>query len=150
MSFSPPKQVFLALIAVSWADGRLSATERAGLVSAAEAAGLPADDLAEVRAAIGVQTGLDGFDPSALSTRTRIVTYALALWLARLDGIVTTEEHESLRSLGDKLALDKLARERASSIAFDVAMLPEGTRPGRYDFAALDAHLTARMPQLGA
>lgn len=148
MSFAPPKQVFLALIAVSWADGRFSATERAGLLQAAEAAALPVDDIMEVQEAMQAPRDLSGFDPSNLSPRSRFLTYALALWLARLDGIVTSGEHETLRSLGDILGLERMDRERASSIALDVYLLPGEARPSRYDFAALDRVITQRMPQL--
>ena len=79
-----------------------------------------------------------------------MLAYALASWLAQLDGITSTDESETLGKLGDALALDKPLRLRAAAAANDIACLPEGGRPERYDFVKLAARLRERLPQIGA
>ena len=38
-----------------------------------------------------------------MTTWERLVTYALASWLAQIDGVVSTEEHTTLIALGERL-----------------------------------------------
>lgn len=150
MSIQLKRESFLAIAAVGWADGRMSREEAAGLVRAAQASGLEGEDLAAVEAA-AKQGGasLASFDPSGLSDAERALTYAIASWLARVDGVVDPSEREALKQLGGVLGLpaDRLAF--AASAAFDVSVLPGGHRPEKYDFAALVAQLRKKLPLLG-
>ncbi|HEY8074311.1 MAG TPA: hypothetical protein VIF62_09380, partial [Labilithrix sp.] len=59
-----------------------------------------------------------------------------------------TSEHTTLVALGDRLGLDPALRKRAAVAANDIACLPEGGRPERYDFQKLAARLHERMPQV--
>jgi uncharacterized membrane protein YebE (DUF533 family) len=147
MSTRLPKQSFLALAAVAWADGRYQKNEGAALLRAAREHGIGGEDLTSLEAATKSRASLEDFDPASLSEWERVLTYALAAWIALLDGIVSTEEHESLRALGKRLDLTTAVRERASAAAFDISVLPDG-RPDKYDFAKLVARLQERMPQL--
>jgi len=147
MSIKLPKQAFLALAAVAWADGRYQRNEGAALLRAAKECGVEGDDLAAVEASTKVQVEMSSFEPGEMSEWEQVLTYALAAWLAQLDGIVSTEEHASLRTLGTRLDLAPPLRERAAAAAFDIAVLPDG-RPDRYDFTKLVARLHERMPQL--
>jgi uncharacterized membrane protein YebE (DUF533 family) len=146
MSKLIPKQVFLGLAALGWADGRLDPREGQALLHAAKNSGLEGDDLTAVEKATKEKVDIASFEAGELTEWEKVLTYAIASWLARLDGVVTTEEHQTLAKLGDQLNLAKPLRERASAVAFDVAMLPEGNRPEKYDFAALVEKLKARMP----
>ena len=75
----------------------------------------------------------------------RLLTYGLATWLARLDGVTHATEIESLRALeGGEVTQFKL--KSAASAAFDVAMQPEGRRPEKYDFGAFETILRQRLP----
>ena len=62
--------------------------------------------------------------------------------------------HEDLRLQGfikKKLAFGELDDHKlgvAEACAFDVAMLPEGRRPDRFDFAALEKALRERFPKM--
>jgi len=141
-----PKQSFLALAAVGWADGRLSAVERTGLGRAAKECGVAGDDLAEVEAALKTKTDLSGFVPGDMTDWQRLVTYALGTWLARLDGVMSTDEHESLLELGKRLDLDKKICERASVAAFDISVLKDQGRPDKFDFVKLEERLREKLP----
>lgn len=143
-----PKQAFLALAAVGWADGRISKNERAGLTRAAQSCGLEGADLAEIEAALEKKTDLAGFVPGDMTDWQRVVTYALAAWLARIDGVMSTDEHQSLLELGKRLDVDKKVCERASVAAFDISVLPEGGRPDKFDFVKLEERLREKLPGL--
>lgn len=140
------KRSFLALAAIGWADGAMQRIEQAGLLRAAKAASLPEAELAEVERATKEKATLDAVDLSGMTEWEQIQTYALASWFASLDGVVSTSEHSLLVDLGNKLGLDEKLRKRAQSAAFDVACLPDGGRPEKYDFVKLSARLAERLP----
>ncbi len=139
---------FLALAAIGWADGSLQRIEREGLVRAAKECGIGGDDLLLLEKAAREHRTLEGVDLGGLSRWEQVLTYALASWFAALDGVVSTSEHETLVRVGDSLRLDPLLRVRATAAANDIACLPGGGRPDRYDFVKLAARLRERLPQL--
>lgn len=143
-----PKQSFLALAAIGWADGSLQSIEAKGLLRAAGEAGLTGDDFAAIEHAVTNKTTLDGIDVSGLSPWEQVLTYALAAWLAQLDGVVSTSEKGPLTDLGERLGLALPLRVRAAAAANDIACLPGGGRPERYDFQKLGARLKEKLPQV--
>ena len=149
MSIKLPRQSFLALAAVAWADGSFQKNEGAALLRAAKECGLEGEDLDAVTAATKKRAEIESVKLDDLTEWEKVQTYALASWMALLDGIVSTEEHKSLRELGAQLGLAAPLRERASAAAFDISVLPDG-RPDKYDFAKLVARLHERMPQLAS
>jgi uncharacterized membrane protein YebE (DUF533 family) len=150
MTIKLPAQSFVALAAVGWADGSLRRSEVTALVDAARKLGLEGADLAAVEQSTKSPVLLDAFEPGTMTVWECIVTYALATWLARLDGVQSSDESALLRRLGDRLGLDDGLRQRASGAALDISALPEGGRPDRYDFVKLIARLHERLPQFPA
>ena len=148
MSIELPKNSFIALSAVAWADGRMSRDEATGLTRAAETSGLTGDDLASVEKATKESVSLDDFDADALDDWQKAVTFALASWLARVDGITNAEEHQSLVDLGERLGLTKDKLGLAASAAFDIAMEKGGHKAEKYDFDKLVAKLREKLPSL--
>lgn len=149
MSNQLPPESFVALAAVAWADGRMSKDEATGLVLAAKHHGLDGDALASIERAVKEKVAIDAFDPTGLSSWQRLVTYGLATWLSRLDGLQGGAEIGSLKQLAAKLQSDEVTAfklQSAASAAFDVAMQPEGRRPERYDFATFESTLRTRLP----
>jgi hypothetical protein len=147
-TFTLPKQSFLALAAIGWADGSLQRIEATGLLRAAKECGITGDDLADIERASKSRVTLDSESVGGLSQWEQVLTYALASWFASLDGIASTDERETLVKLGDALGLDAPLRIRAAAAANDIACLPEGGRPERYDFVKLVARLRERLPQV--
>ncbi|HEX4515676.1 MAG TPA: hypothetical protein VGH87_01795 [Polyangiaceae bacterium] len=143
-----PKESYLALVAVGWVDKQLQRVEVTGLMRAAKEAGLPAQDLSAIEAATKAPMDLGALDFSALGPWEQVLTYALAAWIAQVDGVVSTSESDMLAELGTKLGLAEPLRKRAAVAANDIACLPEGGRPDKYDFEKLIARLKERMPQL--
>jgi hypothetical protein len=96
-----PKEAFLALAALGWADGELDENEGIALLRAARSSGIEGDDLAQIEAATRENTSLGALPISRMTRGDRTLTYALAVWLVRLDGVVTPEEKTSLRDPGE-------------------------------------------------
>ena len=143
-----PKQSFLALAALGWVDGSLQRNEATGLLRAAREAGVAGEDYAEVERATTTKIELAAVDASSLSEKDRLLTYALAAWLAQLDGVVSPSESQTMANLGDQFGLPEAVRKRAAAAANDVACLPGGGRPERYDFQKLADRLRERLPQV--
>lgn len=148
MSFALPKQSFLALAAIGWVDGSLQRIEAEGLLRAAKEGGLSEADVAEIQSATKAKQELSAIDVSGFGKWEQVLTYALGAWFAQVDGVVSTSEHETLVQLGNKLGLDEALRKRAAAAAYDIACLPEGGKPSKYDFTKLVARLKEKLPQV--
>ena len=142
------RDVFIALAAIGWADGELDAEEADGIVRAALEAGLEIDDIAAIEEATKKRCDLTTLDRSKLSVLERTFVYATAIWLARLDGHVDPAEREALRKLGDLLNMPDRVRTQASAAALEIAQLPSGDRPARYDFKRLRQRVEERLSEL--
>ncbi len=148
MALSLPKDALLALAAVGWADGNLDRDEAAALLRVAREAGLTPAELLEIEAATKMPLAIADVTTVRLGRADRVLTYALGTWLARLDGVVTPEERDSLVLLGDRLGLPDGMRTRASAAAFEIAEASD--RPERYDFAALEARIRQKLGDVEA
>ena len=148
MALTLPKESFVAIAAVGWADGWMKKTESEGLLRAAKACGVDGDSLGEVESAVKNGASLDELDVSTLNGWQRALTYAIATWLARLDGVVNAGELAHLKDLGSALDLPQQKLDAAASAAFDIACLPGGHRPEKYDFDALATRLREKLPSL--
>ncbi len=143
-----PKQSFLALAAIGWVDGSLQKIEATGLLRAAKEAGLKGADLAAVERATKTSMTLDEIDLGEMSPWDQLLTYALASWLSQVDGVVSPSERDTLAKLGERLGVSEALRTRAAAAANDIACLPGGGRPEKYDFQKLGARLRERLPQV--
>jgi uncharacterized membrane protein YebE (DUF533 family) len=144
------KEGFLAVVAVARADGLLRADESRGLLGAAKEVGLSEEELAEVKASLESGLELESLDFSGLTGAERALTYAFAMWLAKVDGIVNAEELATLRKLGTLLDLPEPKLKSAASAAFDITCLPGGNRPEKFEFSKLEARLRDKLPALMA
>ncbi len=139
------RDVFVALAAIGWADGQLDPDEADAIVRAAVDEGLELDEIGEIEAATKKQIDLGAVDRATLSKEDRLFVYGIACWIARLDGKVTPEEASALSKLGERLGVPEKPRAAVEQIARDVAALPEGDRPARYDLAALRQKIGERL-----
>lgn len=137
--------MFIALAAIGWADGHLDEDEADAIVRTAMEEGLELDEIAEIEAATKKRVELDVIDRSNMTKADRLFVYAVAAWMTRLDGVVTAEEQTALDQLGDLLKVPKVPREHADAIAKEIAELPEGDRPSRYDLHGLRGTIQERL-----
>jgi hypothetical protein len=144
------KEGFLAVVAVARADNLLRQDETLGLLRAATEVGLSELDLADVQRALDAGLELESLDLSALSPAERALTYGFAIWLAKVDGIVNSDELGALRSLARLLDLPEPKLQLAASAAFDITCLPGGNRPEKFEFRKLETRLREKMPALMA
>ena len=141
------RDVFLALAAIGWADGKLDHEEADAIVRTAVEEGLDLDEIAEIEKATKEPVDLDLIDRSSLSKADRLFVYAVASWMIRLDGAVDDRELAVLHRLGDLLKIPDRPREHADAIAREIAALPEGDRPDRYDLPMLRDTLRERLAE---
>ena len=144
------KDVFVAIAAVAWADGHLDPEEADAIVRAAVEEGLELDAIADIEKATSKPVPIGELDRASLSKLDRLFVWAIARWVATIDGKVTAEEEESLKALGDRLGVPERPRAACEALVREVASLPDGDRPLRYDLARLRALIGDRLGQVAS
>jgi hypothetical protein len=139
------RDVFIALAAIGWADGQLDQDEADAIVRTATEEGHDLEAVAAIEEATKHPVGLVSLDLSNLTKEDRLFVYAVASWLVRLDGKQTPEELSTLDRLGELLKIPAKPREHADALAVEVAQLPEGDRPARYDLSRLRVIISERL-----
>ncbi len=147
MDVSIGRDTLIALAAVAWADGTMAPEEARGIRAAARQLGLGHDDLLAVEDAIAHRVEVGAVETLRMNRLTRLFTYAVASWIATLDGHVAPEEEQALRALGDRLGLSSIARERARSAGLAVGRSGEAIEA--YDLIKLRSRLSAGLSQIG-
>ncbi|MFZ5892243.1 MAG: DUF533 domain-containing protein [Myxococcota bacterium] len=138
------RDVYIALAAVGWADGKLDREEADAIVRVALEEGLDLEEIAEIEQATRNPIDLGVVDRKNLSKEDRLFVYAVASWMTRLDGEVTPNETAALAKLGDALKLPERPRAIVDGIAQDVANMSDD-RPARYDLPALRRIISERL-----
>jgi uncharacterized membrane protein YebE (DUF533 family) len=141
------KYVFIALAAVAWADGQLDPDEADAIVRAAVEEGLSIEEITAIEDVTKTPIDLGVVDRSGLSKEDRLFVYAIACWIARMDGRVTDAEADALAKLGERLGIPERPRVHAEALAREIADLPSGDRPAMYDLARLRQLLGERLRQ---
>ena len=101
------KDVFVALAAIAWADGKLASSEREALLEAARACGLDEATVTEIDATIATYVDLNDLARLTFRDEERAFVYGLALWLAGVDGVVDPSEQRVLEALRTLLGVTK-------------------------------------------
>ncbi len=130
------RDVFIALAAIGWADGKLDGDEADAIVRAALEEGLDLAAIAEIEAAVKAPVALDFLDRSAMGKDDRLFVYAMACWVARIDGEVTAGEVAALNQLGLLLGVPDRPRRAAEALVQEIART-DGDKPLRYDLPRL-------------
>jgi uncharacterized membrane protein YebE (DUF533 family) len=141
------RDVFMALAAIGWADGKLHPEEADAIVRTAAEEGLELEEIAAIEEATKAPIDLGRIDRSHMTKADRLFVYAVASWVTRVDGRVDVKELEVLGKLGDLLEIPLRPREHAEAIAREVAVLGEGGRPARYDLGRLRREIGERLAE---
>ena len=141
------RDVFVALAAIGWSDGKLDPEEADAIVRTALEEGLELEEIAEIEEATKQPIDIGVIDRSNMSKADRLFVYAVASWMTRLDGAVRPEEEAALSRLGDALKVPPKPRDYADAVAQQVANLPEGDRPHRYDLKRLRDTLRDKLAE---
>jgi uncharacterized membrane protein YebE (DUF533 family) len=142
--------VFIAVGAIAWADGKIDADEADAIVRAAIEAGLSLDEIARLEQSIAAKDLDRTLDRSSMTKEDRLFFYAVAAWIARLDGVVTLGESDALASLAEKLGVPDRTRARVEALVEEVARMPDGDRPLRYDLPRLRELVGSRLASAAA
>ncbi|MCA9624631.1 MAG: TerB family tellurite resistance protein [Myxococcales bacterium] len=141
------RDVFIALAAVGWADGNLEQEEADAIVQLAAEEGLELDEIAEIEKATQKPVEVGKIDTSKMDKADRLFAYAVAAWVARVDGHVSPEEITALNKIAKALRLPDKPRELADRIAIEVGKLngEDGAKPGFYDLPKLRRAIIAGL-----
>jgi uncharacterized membrane protein YebE (DUF533 family) len=138
------RDVYIALAAVGWADGKLESDEADAIVRAALDEGLELADIAEIEEATKNPVDI-GVVHQKLSKEDRLYVYGIAAWIARMDGVVTDDESSALGKLATVLKIPDRPREIVTKIVGDIASLSGDNRPDRYDLGELRRVIGERL-----
>jgi uncharacterized membrane protein YebE (DUF533 family) len=116
-------------------------------VRAAVEEGLELDEIAAIEEATSKKIDLGAIDRSTMTKEDRLFVYSVACWIARMDGKVTADETNALAQLGERLGLPERPRAAAEGIAKEVAALPEGDRPHRFELPRVRKLIGERLKQ---
>jgi uncharacterized membrane protein YebE (DUF533 family) len=138
------RDVYVALAAVGWADGKLDQDEADAIVRAALEEGLELAEIGEIEQATRARVELASVE-QRLSKEDRLYVYGIARWITGMDGVVTEAESAALRRLGEVLKIPERPREIVEQVVADVAKLSGDDRPAQYDLVALRRILAERL-----
>jgi uncharacterized membrane protein YebE (DUF533 family) len=139
------RDVYIALAAVGWADGQLDPDEADAIVRAAVEEGLELEAINDIEAATKTPVDLGVIDRKGLSKEDRLYVYGIAVWITRMDGVVSDAERAALTKLADALKVPEHPRTVVDRIVESVAQQSGDTRPARYDLAALRSIIAERV-----
>jgi uncharacterized membrane protein YebE (DUF533 family) len=139
------KEAFMALAAVGWADGNLDADEADAIVAAARDAGLDEKELQTMRETMASKVVLDDIDPARLTVHERLYIYAVARWIALVDGTVSEREEAMVNVLGYALRLSPKGCQAMDESVRELWDKPESNRPSRFDFAGLHRAIEQKL-----
>jgi len=142
------RDTLVALAAIAWADGKINPSEATGIRSAAKQLGMTSEELQAVEATLQRPVPLADVETLRMNRLTRLFTYAVASWIAEVDGVVPPEEEAAVALLGDRLGLSAVARERARSAVLTVLRTGPGAS-GSLDLLQLKSRLSSGLSQIG-
>jgi len=139
------RDVFIALAAVGWADGKLEQEEADAIVQMAAEEGLDLEEIDEIEKATQSPVDVGKINTTDMSKADRLFVYACAAWVARVDGEVAPEEITALNKVAKALRLPDKPRERADRIAMEVGKRSLSNEPGFYNIPKLRRAIKAGL-----
>jgi hypothetical protein len=135
------KETFIALAAIAWADGFVAYDEARAICHAAASCGIIGPDFDDIERATRQRQAIWMIDATKLSHEQRMFCFAMATWIAYVDGRVVAEETAMIEALGDALALEPRERLIATAAAAELGAQDPDSRPSRYDIVELARRL---------
>ncbi len=135
--------VYVALAAVGWADGQLTREAADAILRTASEEGIDLDALAKIEEAVKEPVDVGVVDRMNMSKSDRLYVYAVASWIAAIDGPASEAAQDALNKLGEALSVPEAPRQHADQIMREVAA--EDSRPERFDLKVLRGTLDERL-----
>jgi uncharacterized membrane protein YebE (DUF533 family) len=108
------------LVTMAWADGRLAASERAGVLGAADVLNLSKDLRARLAEVVERPVPVDQILFDTLSVRDRAFAYVAAAWMAGVDEDIDPKEEELLDGASSILGFSAARKAELERIARDL------------------------------
>lgn len=150
MSETNPKlgrDVFMALAAIGWADGNLDQEEADAIVRTALDEGFSIEDIEEIEAATKTPIRMSDVDLGKMSKEDRLFVYAVAVWMSRIDGVLTDDEVVALKELGELLKIPEKPLQHAEAIALEVAGSADGKGVVDFDLPRVRKTIHERLAE---
>lgn len=128
---------------MGWADGELTRPAADAILRTAAEEGLDLESLQKLEEAVRNRVELGVVDRMNMSKSDRLFAYAVASWVATLDGDSSSRTAEALDQLGQALGVPEAPRRHADEIMREIA--GEDVRPERFDIRALRSTLDERL-----
>ncbi len=141
------RDVFLALAAIGWADGKLDGGEADAIVRMALEEGLELEEIEEIEKATKEPLDIGEIDISKMSKADRLFVYSVGSWIARVDGKVAEEELKALEKLGEALRIPERPREHADKIVIEIGKLGESEEAAFFNLPKLRRTLKVRLSE---
>ncbi len=135
--------VYIALAAVGWADGQLTRQAADAILRTAAEEGLELDALQKIEEAVKHPVDVGVVDKMNMSKSDRLYVYAVASWIATIDGDASTRTRETLAELGRALGVPEAPRHHADEIMQEIAK--QDSRPDRFEVRTLRRTLDERL-----
>lgn len=135
--------VYVALAAVGWADGQLTREAADAILRTASEEGLDLNQLARIEDAVKTPVDVGVVERMNMSKSDRLYVYAVASWIAALDGPPSAAAQEALDKLGAALGVPEAPRHHADELMREIAA--QDSRPERFDLTALRRTLDDRL-----
>jgi uncharacterized membrane protein YebE (DUF533 family) len=135
--------VYIALAAVGWADGQLTRRAADAILRTAVEEGLDIESLQKLEEAVRMPVDVGVVDRMRMSKSDRLFVYAVASWIATLDGEASTRTQETLGQLAQALHVPEAPRRHADQIMHEIAS--QDSRPDRFDVRGLRRTLDERL-----
>lgn len=133
------------LIAMAWADGKLEAAEKDGILGATKVFNLPKETRDKIESLVEAKTSMADLSLGDLTAREKAFAFVAAAWMAGVDEDVDPKEKEALEELARKLGLTVGQVDELAGVSEKLEPLPEGKRSWSEHitalFKAIPAHL---------
>lgn len=141
------RDVFRALAAIGWADGKLDQEEADAIVRTALEEGLELEEIEDIEKATQERVDVGSIDISKMTKADRLFVYAVGTWVARVDGRVADSESAALDELGHALRIPERPREHVRQIVEQIGKLGESEEAVFYNLPKLRRTLKARLAE---
>jgi uncharacterized membrane protein YebE (DUF533 family) len=142
--------VFRALAAIGWADGKLQPDEADAIVRAALEEGLELEEIEAIEKATKEPVEVGSIDISNMTKADRLFVYAVGTWIARVDGRVAEPEAKALDELARALKIPERPRERVQEIVVEIGKLGDSEEAVFFNLPKLRRTLKVRLAEAQA
>lgn len=135
------------LIVIAWADGKLEAAEKNGIMGAVQVFNLPRETRERIDQLVESKGSVSDVKLADLSARERAFAYVAAAWMAGIDDDVHAKEKEVLEQVAATLGFTAEQKTQLAGLATKLERLPEGKQNWAEHVTALFRAIPAQLEE---